>query len=803
MKKLTFFLLTLLLSLGVFYQPAKASHIAALDLTLTCIGGNDYLVKFVLYRDCSGINAPSTVSLAFTCSSQPAYNFTLSSVTLLAGSGQEVTPGCSAMPTKCAGGSLYGLQEYVYQAQVTLPPCNSWKVSWTTCCRNPSNTITAPTSASAYIEATLNNLQTPCNSSPVFSNKPVTVMCVGQTQCYNHGALDPDGDSLAYSMVTPFNSSGTTFVNWVFPYTATQPLPSNPPITIDPITGDICMTPTMNIVSPMAVKVEQWRTINNVPTLIGTIYRDLQINVVTCNNQIPKLSGMDTTMTAKYNPNDSIYSVELCLGKSISFAMWGKDDDVYNPTTIGSPEKFTISWNSGIPQGTFTTFYQNTDSAYATFSWTPNPSHVSTIPKCFTVTIKDAACPYNGSQTFSYCITVRGMSVNIGSDTLLCKGETVTFNAIADTTTVNYIWKLDGIPTGVPLSSTSYTLNTTSLAPGIHIVSIETNDGGTTVKCPGIDQAVVNVVYQPTPNLGPDQTICEPNSVTLDAGPGQLFLWTPFGQPTQTITVTSTGLYTVLVDGGNGTRCTGSDDVFIEVVQIPNVNLGPDTCAKTPFLVSSGVDGAFYTWSEGSTSKDITPNISGVYTVTVTYKPGSGCEASDSRVVNIIDFDLGPDTTICSHETLILVAPQAPVGHYYDYIWLPDGQTTKEIVIADKLANKYLFSVDVGGGCYDEIMVEVVDCPFIIPNVFTPNGDGKNDYFAVDGVDNYPGSKLVVYNRWGMKVFEHDSYNSGDYWDGKNQPDGVYYYVLYQKKRIKGNIEYIEHSGSITILRGK
>ncbi|HRZ50198.1 MAG TPA: hypothetical protein P5338_12470, partial [Bacteroidales bacterium] len=247
MKRAVFFMTTLLLGLGLFHNPARASHIAALDITLTCIGGNDYIVRFVEYRDCSGISAETTVNLVFTCTSNPAYNFNLSQVPRLPGTGQEVTPTCSAMPTRCSGGTLYGLQEYVFQAQVTLPPCNYWKVSWTTCCRNPSNTIASSSSQSAYIECTLNNLTTPCNSSPTFTNKPVTIMCQGQTNCYNHGAVDPDGDSLVYSMVTPFNSSSTTYVSWIPPYTATQPLPSTPPCTIDPHTGDICMTPTMNI----------------------------------------------------------------------------------------------------------------------------------------------------------------------------------------------------------------------------------------------------------------------------------------------------------------------------------------------------------------------------------------------------------------------------------------------------------------------------------------------------------------------------------------------------------------------------
>jgi len=802
MKKLIL-LLAIVAGLGLFKNPVQASHVAALDLTLTCIGGNDYIVRFVMYRDCSGINAPTTVNLTFQCPSTPAYNFTINQVQMVPGTGQEVTPGCNAMPTRCSGGTMYGLQEWVYQAQVTLPPCNSWKVFWTTCCRNPSNTITSPTSASAYIEVTLNNLQTPCNSSPYFTNKPVTVMCVNQTACYNHGAVDPDGDSLVYAMVTPFNSSSTTFVNWIPPYTATQPLPSNPPITINPLTGDICMTPTMNIVSPMAVRVEQWRTINGVPTMIGAIYRDLQINVVTCTNQIPKLSGMDSTMTNGYSPNDTTYLKEYCLGDTVRFAMWGYDADVPNPSVLGDPHKFSITWNSGIPQGSFSTFYQNTDSAYATFTWVPNATHVSTVPKCFTATIKDGACPYNGSQTFSYCVTIRGMSVNIGSDTLLCKGESVTFNAVADTTTVNYIWYLDGIPTGVPLSSTSYTLNTTNLAPGIHIVSIQTNDGGTTVKCPGVDNAVINVIPLPMPNLGNDTTLCSPHTMTLDAGPGAQYLWSPTGQFTQTITVTQSGSYSVIVDGGNGTRCVGQDNIEVEIVNIPVFDLGPDTCSSVGVSINAMVPGAFYTWNTGANTHEITPSQSGVYSVTITYKPGSGCEASDSKVFNIVNVDLGPDTTICTHESVTLLAPSAPTGHTYAYLWFPDGQTTREIVIGDKTPGTYVITVDAGGGCTGSVTVEVINCPITIPNVFTPNADGVNDIFKIDGIENYPGSKVLIYNRWGQRVYSSDDYNDAVAWDARNNSDGVYFYVVYVRSRIKGVEEYKEYSGSVTVLRNR
>jgi gliding motility-associated-like protein len=53
-----------------------------------------------------------------------------------------------------------------------------------------------------------------------------------------------------------------------------------------------------------------------------------------------------------------------------------------------------------------------------------------------------------------------------------------------------------------------------------------------------------------------------------------------------------------------------------------------------------------------------------------------------------------------------------------------------------------------------------------LPNGFTPNGDGKNDYFFVKGLDDYPDNSIVVYNRWGNQVWEKSGYRND--WDGVN-----------------------------------
>lgn len=76
-----------------------------------------------------------------------------------------------------------------------------------------------------------------------------------------------------------------------------------------------------------------------------------------------------------------------------------------------------------------------------------------------------------------------------------------------------------------------------------------------------------------------------------------------------------------------------------------------------------------------------------------------------------------------------------------------------------------------------DILVQTPDPSNIKPpNIITPNGDGKNDLFEVQGIVNYPGSRFMVFNRWGNQVYKSDDYKNT--WDGGGLADGTYYYLL-------------------------
>jgi gliding motility-associated-like protein len=106
-------------------------------------------------------------------------------------------------------------------------------------------------------------------------------------------------------------------------------------------------------------------------------------------------------------------------------------------------------------------------------------------------------------------------------------------------------------------------------------------------------------------------------------------------------------------------------------------------------------------------------------------------------------------------------------------------------------------TVTARGGCTasDIVFVKVLKNP-VIPNVFTPNGDGFNDKWIIKYLETYPGCVVEIYNRYGQIVFRSVGYNTP--WDGTykgNQvPAGTYYYIIDPKngrKQVAGFVDII------------
>jgi gliding motility-associated-like protein len=454
-------------------QQVKASHSMGADLTYTCLGGNTYQITLTFYRDCIGIAAPTNPfvtinssscgqSLGVTCYPRP-------------GTGQEVTPACSSSVTTCNGGSFTGIQEWIYDGIITLPQqCSDWVFGYALCCRNAAITnIVTPGSSTFYIYATLDNLAVQCNNSPTFSNKPVPFVCNGQQYCFNHGAYDLDGDSLGYQLITPYQTATTNIV-YNAPYTATQPLNSVPAVTFNPQTGDICMTPQSIEVTVMAVLVSEYR--NGV--LIGTVERDMQITVMNCNNNLPSLTGINGTNN---------FSITVCANEQTCFDIFSIDPD--------AGQNLSVTWDSGIPAGTFTS--TSAQHPVSTFCWTPTSAEIGGTFS-FTVRVADDACPYIGSQIYSYSITVIGISVDAGPDVGVACSDVATLTANASGGgPYTYSW------------SNGSTAQAITVGAGTYVVTASNG------LCTATDTVIVTEPYIPTAAFTADVPPCANSIVSF------------------------------------------------------------------------------------------------------------------------------------------------------------------------------------------------------------------------------------------------------------------------------------------------
>lgn len=578
---------------------AFASHAQSADITYQCLGGNQYQVTLSFYRDCAGVAAPTTATINIS-SASCGQNLTLT-LNRIAGTGIEVSPICTQMSTQCTGGGYPGVQEYKYAGIITLPTqCADWTFSFSLCCRNASiNTIVNPSAENIYVEATLDNLNFSCNSSPVFSNPPVPFVCIGQPYCFNNGSSDINGDSLSYSLITPRTGPGTTVI-YNSPYSAAQPLLSSPAVAFDNITGDMCMSPTQIEVTVFAVLVKEWRN----GMLVGSVMRDIQLRTITCTNSNPYVNGINNT---------GQYSLMACAGVPLNFSISSFDVD--------SSQSVSINWNNAIAGASFTSSAGIRPTAV--FSWTPGTADISTASHCFTVTVRDDNCPYNGSQTYAFCITVTGLALSTTTTPSNCGASngTATVQVISGTGPYTYQWIGGGT-----------NLNQNGLTAGTYTVNVSNSGGCTssatatvaTGAAPGnVQVSSVNVSCYGMNN----------GSATANANGGQApytYLWSN-GATTPTINNLAPNQYKVAITTANG--CIAKDSVIITQPPAPltftSSQVNPScygTATGSAAVVASGGTAPYsYSWNTNpvKTTAAVNQLVAGSYTAVIT--DANGC----------------------------------------------------------------------------------------------------------------------------------------------------------------------------------
>lgn len=743
---------------------AFASHAQSADITYQCLGGNQYRINLSFYRDCAGVAAPTTASIDIS-SASCGQNLTLT-LNPITGTGIEVSPICSQMATQCSGGSYPGVQEYKYSGIITLPmACTDWTFSFSLCCRNASiNTIVNPSAENIYVEATLNNLNYPCNNSPTFSNPPIPFVCMGQPYCFNNGSSDADGDSLSYALIVP-RTGPTTSVVYNSPYSASQPLLSSPPVTFDAVSGDMCMAPTQLEVTVFACLVTEWR--NGV--VIGTVMRDIQLRTINCTNNNPYVNGIN---------NSGTYSMTACAGVPLSFMISSYDAD--------SSQSVSLNWNNGIAGASFAS--SGGSRPVGTFTWIPSTTDISSASHCFTVTVRDDNCPYNGNQTFSFCITVTGPTITTSTTTANCNASNGTASAqvISGNGPFTYLWSAGGtnnIHNG--LSAGTYTVTVTdaagcsaaatatvgsgaapgnlvinsansscygsnngtatanvnggqppyaylwsngattstidSLAPGTYSVTVTTANGCVTNGAVTITQPVSSLNINPVStnvlcNGGSDGTITL--NVTGATGPYS-YNWSGSGNLTGYINNLTAGNYSCIVSDANGcsitVNATITEPPMLSAIGmvINNVTCNGLSDGYAIASASGGTAPYYYSWNTSpiQNSQTATGLSHGNYFVTVT--DSNGCTVNSSvsitepspLTLSSAAFPVSCNG-LCNGQGIVIPAGGTPG---YIYQWLPDGGTSASAT--GLCPGTYSATVTDGNGCTITASMSIVQPP--------------------------------------------------------------------------------------------
>ncbi len=312
------------------------------------------------------------------------------------------------------------------------------------------------------------------------------------------------------------------------------------------------------------------------------------------------------------------------------------------------------------------------------------------------------------------------------------------------------------------------------------------------------------------------------NFINTSVGMPPTFVWS-FGDGTTSTApnpahiYTNTGQYTVRLIATNFVPCsdTAYTTITVDSQTVMSMHLSDSTLCRGSYITMSslytniGNTGIVWNFGNGDSLKDVNPVMynysqTGTFTITATARYRVCAEVSVSKTVTVIPvphIDLGPDTTICEGNAMVLLTDGINAGNPLAKWRWNTGSVESSIQVTTP--GYYAATVNVNHCEATDSVWVTNDCNMVLPNIFTPNGDGVNDYFSPRRFVN--GSlisfKMDIYNRWGQLIFETKNVE-GRGWDGKfndlEQPEGVYVYLIEATFK-DGKTE--QHHGNVTLLR--
>lgn len=701
---------------------------------------------------------------------------------------------------KCAEQNRLEIIFDYFEKEITLDPSlyndpNGYVLVWNECCRSREITnIQFPELRGLpfYTEfpPLTKNGKPFVDSTPEFDEIDGEYVCLGDNFTYSFDATDRDGDELRYALVTPLSfydfdfarniglQSGsrpviiTEYIEWKPGYSAANAIRGNPPLTIDPKTGELSVNANEVGLFAFTVLVEEYRNGER----IGATRRDYQLFVFDC----PPIIPPDPTITINNQPATE---ASACLGGNVLLQ-----------ATYNSNWKY--QWkkdNNNLPNDTTATLSVTQSGIYQLITYLDNQCSKTRRSRKIKVDFTSSNFKLKSNSPLRICTN--------GGQIMLESPQNANYA---------YEWYKDGVL--VPAASQA---TYTATEAGRYWAVLRDVTQGCTSRSDTLSiQAVVPTVVNIANSSGGQ--ICAGTSTTLSVTNNAIksFQWIYNGkdllnETKNNLTVSQAGEYNVTVVDTSGCQAT-SASVKINVISKITVTLDslPNFCgADHPAITLKGEPvGGIYT-GKGVLNSQFDPKKAGVGTHIITYsiKGELACQSGQAVRSLVITpppvLNLGRDREIFKGASIEL---NGDLGNSYIYNWSPttalsnpSGAITNS---SPESTTTYQLTALGPGGCKasDSITVRVITTIYI-PDAFTPNSDGINDVWKLTGIENYPDIEVTIFNRWGNIVFYKKGSNQPFFdgtRDGEVLPVGVYAYVI----KTNDTSGYI-FRGAVTLLK--